>query len=117
MDDLATLRRFYAARDKKQYETAQARREQYEAALPGLVEGILERDPETELVVLFGSLARPKAEDVQDIDLAVRCRRFYRVAAWLLHRDEPIDVTDLDDQYPHIRDRVLKEGRVLYEKK
>lgn len=117
MDDLATLRRFYAARDKKHLETSRARRRQFENMLPELVRGILEIDPETELVILFGSLTRPEADDVRDIDLAIRCRRFYRVAAWLLRQEEPIDVSDLDDLYPHIRNRVLKEGRVLYEKK
>lgn len=36
-----------------------------------------------------------------------------RAAAWLLRQDLPIDVVDLHQLYPNIRERVQREGRVL----
>lgn len=84
--------------------------------MPQLLEGVLRIDPDVELVMLFGSLARPDDENVGDIDIALRSSQFLRVAGWLLRQDVPVDVVDIDDVYDHIRDRILDEGRVLYER-
>ena len=54
--------------------------------------------------------------NIRDIDIALRSDKFYKVAAYLLHQSVPIDVVDLDDVFPHIRDRILRRGKVLYER-
>jgi len=87
MDPKVTLQHFYQNRRVKREEEARERRERYEALLPTLVDGILERDPEVEKIILFGRLA------------------------------EPVDVVDINDLYPHIRKRVETRGRVLYERR
>ena len=117
MDDLATLRAFHKRRAARLRTEAEARRRAFEAELPRLVEGILAADPEVKSVTLFGSLAQPAKIPVRDIDLALDSPQFLRAAAWLLRQDLPIDVVDLDQLYPNIRQRVQPEGRVLYERR
>ncbi len=117
MDGIKTLRTFYAERKAARESEARERRSQYERLLPRLVRGCREIDPDIELIVLFGSLAENTFQDVRDIDIAVRSDKFLKVAAYLLRQEVPIDVVDLDDVYPHIRERILKRGKVLYERK
>lgn len=93
MDSEETLRQFYRSRALRQSEDARTRRARYEALLPRIVEGVLERDPLVSRIVLFGSLAEQAEGIVRDID-----------------------VVDLNDLYPHVRDRVETKGRVLYER-
>jgi predicted nucleotidyltransferase len=58
MDSIETLRNFHARKARRQEQQAREQRESYESTLPYIVSGILERDPEVELVILSGSLAR-----------------------------------------------------------
>ena len=111
------VREFHAEKVRRQKEEALQKRRRFIRRLPELVAGILELDPDVELIVLFGSLARNESKIVRDIDIALRSRRFFKAAAWLLRQDEDIDVVDLDTLYPHIKERIAKEGRILYEKK
>ena len=96
---------------------ARERREKCEALLPKIVDGILERDPEVEKIILFGSLAEKQDGLVRDIDIALKSKAFFKVSGWLLSLPEPVDVVDIDDLYPHIRERVETKGRVLYERR
>ncbi|AFG37310.1 hypothetical protein [Spirochaeta africana] len=116
MDDIATIRQFAAERRQRKLQAAAERRKTFEAVLPHLLEGILGIDPDVELVILFGSMARPDDVNVGDIDIALRSSRFLKVAGWLLRQDVPVDVVDIDDVYDHIRDRIMAQGRVLYER-
>lgn len=115
-DPRETLRHFSQTRRTQRAEEAHERRERYEALLPEIVEGILERDPEVERIILFGSLAEKEEGVVRDIDIALKSNAFFKVSAWLLSLPEPIDVVDIDDLYPHIRERVETKGRILYER-
>jgi predicted nucleotidyltransferase len=117
MDPKETLRQFYRNRSAKKQEAARMQRERYEVLLPKIVDGILERDPEVERIILFGSLAEKTDGTVRDIDIAIKSKAFLRVTGWLLSLPEPIDVVDMDDLYPHIRNRVETKGRILYERK
>lgn len=116
MDALKTIKAFEKRKTDKLRHEGFARRQSFESQLPALTAGILQVAPETEKIILFGSLARENEINVRDIDLALICPRFYRAAAWLLRQDIPVDVVDLEDVYPHIRERILAEGRVLYER-
>jgi len=116
MDALETIQGFEERRTGTLRLEGLARRRYYESQLPALTAGILQVAPETEKIFLFGSLAREIDNNVRDIDLALICTRFYKAAAWLLKQDVPVDVVDLEDVYPHIRERILAEGRILYEK-
>lgn len=117
MDAKETLRQFYRDRATQTHEAARKQRERYEALLPRIVDGILERDPQVSRIVLFGSLAERRDGIVRDIDLAIESTDFLRVSGWLLSLPEAIDVVDYNHLYPHIRDRVNTRGRVLYERR
>lgn len=116
MDAVETLKTVYANRKAVRKSEARERKNQYKQLLPELVRGCREVDPDIELLFLFRSLAENRFQDVRDIDIAVRSDKFYKVAAYLSRQAAPIDVVDLDDVYPHIRERILKFGRVLYER-
>jgi predicted nucleotidyltransferase len=116
VDARATLRQFYRRRAFQKREASRRRRTRYEAMLPSIVEGILERDPLVSRIILFGSLAEQEEGVVRDIDIAVESNDFLKVSGWLLSLPEPIDVVDLNTLYPHVRNRVEAFGRVLYER-
>lgn len=116
VDPKETLREFYRNRATQKQEAARKQRERFEALLPRIVDGILERDPQVSRIVLFGSLAERKEGIVRDIDLAIESADFLRASGWLLSLPETIDVVDLNELYPHIRERVETKGRVLYER-
>lgn len=112
-----TLRQFYRNKAAQHHEDARKQRARYEALLPRIVDGILERDPHVARIVLFGSLAEQTEGIVRDIDLAIESTEFIKISGWLLSLPEAIDVVDMNDLYPHIRDRVETKGRVLYERR
>lgn len=76
-----------------------------------------------EQIILFGSRARKDAEDRSDIDLAIWCPKASRKdwidivsivnAARTLHQ---IDIVRLDEASQEFRERVLQEGKILYER-
>ncbi len=111
------MRQFYRDRATRKREDVRERRERFEALLPHIVDGILERDPEVSRIILFGSLAERNEGVVRDIDIAVESTDFLKVSGWLLSLSEPVDVVDLNDLYPHIRERAESKGRVLYERR
>ena len=117
VDSRETLRQFYRNRATQKREVARKQRERYEALLPRIVDGILERDPQVSEIILFGSLAEDNEGIVRDIDIAIESTDFLKVSGWLLSLSEPIDVVDLNNLYPHIRERVHAKGKVLYERR
>jgi predicted nucleotidyltransferase len=76
-------------------------------------------DPEMELIVLFGSLARGDATSADvDIDLAIRCSpdRFLRLVAESLNSSFRVDLVELDRVGEPFRRSIARDGVVLYEK-
>jgi predicted nucleotidyltransferase len=79
--------------------------------------------PEVERILLFGSRAKGDAEARSDIDIAVACPtadtptwldicRVTEEAETLLK----IDVVRLEEATPDFRQRIEREGKVLYER-
>lgn len=91
------------------------RREQALSALPALVE-ILRQYGATE-IYLFGSLRTGLFHRSSDIDLGVRGippeRFFAALAALDAACDIAVDVVDLDEASPAVRQRILEEGHRL----
>jgi predicted nucleotidyltransferase len=79
--------------------------------------------PKIERVILFGSRARGDSRPHSDIDLAVSCPRASE-REWLdlydAIEDAPtllsIDLIRLEKASPRLRDRILREGRTVYER-
>jgi uncharacterized protein len=70
-------------------------------------------------VTLFGSLARGDQGPVFDIDLAVKGispARFFEAVAFVtgLSRRWKVDLVDVDDCEPSLRDTIEKEGVILW---
>ncbi len=83
-----------------------------------LVEDFRRIDPEIDRVVLFGSLAEGTARSPGfDIDIAVRSARYLQLVSRALSSPFPVDVVDLDLAPAHVRDSILRYGRIMYEKK
>ncbi|MEZ4702775.1 MAG: nucleotidyltransferase domain-containing protein [Rhodothermales bacterium] len=83
----------------------------------------LEKKPEVARVLLFGSRARVDHDARSDIDLAIDCPAASR-EQWQRIREEVdrtrtllfIDVVRFDTAPQSLRDRILEEGIVLYER-
>jgi predicted nucleotidyltransferase len=83
---------------------------------------ILSARPEVKRVILFGSRARGDAEERSDIDLAIEAPRA-SVRQWLdiCHLLEEadtllqIDVVRWEEASAILKERILAEGKVLYE--
>ena len=71
-------------------------------------------------VILYGSLARGDFREHSDIDLCVAGmpeRNYFRaLAACMMHVRRQFSILDLDRAYGYFRERVLAEGKVLYER-
>ena len=93
----------------------QKRVAQARACLPALVD-TLRRYGATE-VYLFGSLCTGQFHAASDIDLAVRgipAERFYAALAALdTACDIPVDVVDLDEASPSLREHIAEKGQRL----
>lgn len=79
--------------------------------------------PEVERVILFGSRARGDAEERSDIDLAIAAphatQRQWLDLVFLLEEAETllmIDVVRLEEAPDALKERILSEGIVLYER-
>lgn len=71
-------------------------------------------------VILYGSLARGDAHAASDVDICVDglpSEYFFRaLGECLLYSEHSISVIDLQNSYGLLRDRILQEGLLLYER-
>jgi predicted nucleotidyltransferase len=99
------------------------------ASAPAIPEGIrrlvarLSGEPSVRRVILFGSRARGEAQPRSDVDLAVEApgvsaREWLRLADMAEDADTllSIDLVRLDEAPSELRERILAEGRALYER-
>lgn len=70
-------------------------------------------------VILYGSFARGDFRDDSDFDLCVEgltSRDFFvAVADCLMATNRPVSITDLKNVHGYLRERILSEGRVIYD--
>ena len=78
----------------------------------------LEIDPELKKVTLFGSVARQDSRSEEfDIDLVVEgARRFGALFGEAEASDRPVDLLEWESLKERIRENIVREGIVLYEK-
>lgn len=71
-------------------------------------------------IILYGSLARGDYRPDSDIDLCVEGlpdRNFFRaLAECLMNARHHVSVLDFKNARGYLRERILKEGRLLYER-
>ena len=71
-------------------------------------------------IILYGSLARGDYRVDSDIDVCfegIPNRKYFRVVAEILmETDRRVSMLNFEDAYGHFRERVTKEGKVLYER-
>lgn len=84
---------------------------------------VLRASPAVERVILFGSRARGDHRERSDFDVAVDCPRATRSEwsrMWHAIDELPtlyfIDLVRLDEADPNLRDSILGEGVVIYER-
>lgn len=88
--------------------------------MPDRVQGLNERVPELELVVLFGSTVKGRRRAGSDVDVAVRCAGpadldvLHGLLAPALGTDR-LDLVDLNHASPILAMEVARSGRLLYE--
>ena len=84
------------------------------------LQGLRERVPDLELVVLFGSTAKGRRRAGSDVDVAVRCAGpadldvIHGVLAPAIHTDR-LDLVDLRRASPLLAMEVARSGRLLFE--
>ena len=84
------------------------------------IQGLRERVPDLELVVLFGSTAKGRRRAGSDVDVAVRCAGpadlyvLHGLLAPALGTDR-LDLIDLRHPSPLLAMEVARSGRLLYE--
>ncbi len=80
--------------------------------------------PTIQRVILFGSRARGDALKRADVDLAIEAPALDRKAWGILHWELTeeadtlleVDVVRLEDAELRLRDRILRDGRVIYDR-
>lgn len=95
-------------------------RKSFEEYLKNIVEEIVKHDPKK--IILFGSRARGEEKPNSDIDIAVDIDLDFRQQRKLKERLEDIsglytvDLVFLNQINPEFKQKILSEGKVLYEK-
>ncbi|MFW6292794.1 MAG: nucleotidyltransferase domain-containing protein [Spirochaetota bacterium] len=106
-------RRAAAERDRQ----IAARQEAARVQIEDLVRRFRSEDPHIRRIILFGSLAAGTPRNPHfDIDLAVDSDRYWELLGIALDQPIPVDLADLPRTSSHIRNRILAEGTVLYER-
>ncbi len=97
-------------------------RMQFGPTLVQQLESIVSSFPEVRKVILFGSRARGDAEERSDIDLAVEAQGLSQTG-WLQLVDQlenldtllSVDIINLPEAAQTLRERILSEGKVVFE--
>lgn len=70
-------------------------------------------------VILYGSFARGDFREDSDLDICVEGLKnehfFKALAECMMTSDRSVSITDFNSTYGYFRERILKEGRILYE--
>ena len=78
----------------------------------------LQKDPELEKLYLFGSLGRDRIKTINfDIDLAVKSTKYMDLLILIEDSRFKIDLIDLNNVREAVKNSILSEGVLLYEKK
>lgn len=121
MIDLEKNLAWIREKNRREKQAIKARKQRAWEILPTLVQSLRQRDPGISKIILFGSLARSD-ESLRlhfDIDLAVNCSpdKYYSLVSLMLDAPEfDIDLLDLKTTTGLLKQRILEEGIVLYEK-
>ncbi|MEX2443261.1 MAG: nucleotidyltransferase domain-containing protein [Alkalispirochaeta sp.] len=108
-------RRWRTAERAREREIAQ-RHAAAMAQIERLVHAFQVEDPQLRSVILFGSLAHGTPHNPRfDIDLAVDSDKYWELLGIALDQPIPVDLVDLPRTSPHLRTRILAEGRALYD--
>jgi predicted nucleotidyltransferase len=71
-------------------------------------------------IILYGSLARGDYHIDSDIDICFEGipddKYFRALAEILMETDRRVSMCDFEDAYGHSRERILREGKILYER-
>jgi len=107
-------------REAKAQRALEERVKAAEREIETLLAQFLAIDPGLQQVILFGSLAKKTVRSINfDIDLAVRCSpdKFLRLVGAAFNSEFAVDVVDLDTVNQALRQFILSDGIVLYEKR
>lgn len=121
MIDLEKNLAWIREQNRREKQAIEARKRRAWQALPPLVQSLLQCDPSISKIILFGSLAR-NDERLRldfDIDLAVSCspEKYYALVSLMLDVPEfEVDLLDLDTTKGLLKQRILEQGIILYEK-
>ena len=78
----------------------------------------LKIDKNMKIMILFGSLAEDNIKALDfDIDIAVKSKKYYQLVSRALESEFKIDVIDLDVIHKEIKKSIIKNGKVIYEKR
>jgi len=70
-------------------------------------------------IILYGSFARGDFREDSDLDICVKKKKneyfFKALAECMMNSDRSVSITDFNSTYGYFRERILKEGRILYE--